>query len=122
MNGGGVGVGVLMKVGIIIMTIVSSADHIFLFSIHSIISHLGVSVTDEKGIIRLGTYVTGDKRSRGDDSRGSQRDRDRGSGRESDRRGESSRGDQRAEKEEITKTVIIKGLPAHTTEPSVIRY
>jgi hypothetical protein len=63
--------------------------------------------------------MTGDKRSRGDDSRGNHRDRERGAGKDTDRFAESSRGDQRSEKEEVSKTVIVKGLTAHTTEPAV---
>jgi hypothetical protein len=63
--------------------------------------------------------MTGDKRSRGDDSRGNHRERERGAGKDTDRFAESTRVDQRSEKEEVTKTVIIKGLTAHTTEPAV---
>lgn len=63
--------------------------------------------------------MTGDKRSRGDDSRGNHRDRERGAGKDTDRFAENSRADQRSEKEEVSKTVIIKGLTAHTTEPAV---
>lgn len=63
--------------------------------------------------------MTGDKRSRGDESRGNHRDRERGAGRDSERFTDSSRGDQRSEKEEVSKTVVIKGLTSNTTEPAV---
>ena len=74
----------------------------------------------KKGVIRLGNHMTGEKRSRGDDSRGNHRDRDRGTGRDVDRRGDGSRNEQRSEKEDVSKTVIIKGLPAHTTQSAVM--
>ena len=64
--------------------------------------------------------MTGEKRSRGDDSRGNHRDRDRDSGRDIDRRGDGSRNEQRFEKEDVSKTVIMKGLPALTTKAAVM--
>ena len=64
--------------------------------------------------------MTGEKRSRGDDSRGNHRDRDRGSGRDIDRRGDGSRNEQRFEKDDVSKTVIMKGLPALTTKAAVM--
>ena len=64
--------------------------------------------------------MTGEKRSRGDDGRGNHRDRDRGTGRDVDRRGDGSRTEKRFEKEDVSKTVIMKGLSAHTTQSAVI--
>lgn len=66
-------------------------------------------------------FLTGDnsKRSRGDD-RGQW---DRGSGKGQDRGGEGSKSSQqRAELEEVSQTVIIRGLPSHTTESAVSHY
>lgn len=75
----------------------------------------------ERDVTSLGSSLTGEKRPR-DGSRG-HKDRVRGAGKEHDRGTESSRSKQRVEKErdkdEISQTVIIKGLPSHTTEPTV---
>lgn len=104
----------LMK-GIITATIVSFVDY---FQLKEVASQLHGHIPHSFIYGLLST--TGDKRSRDDDNRGSHRDHDKGGGRSSDRRGENPRTDHRVETEEVSKTVIIKGLPAHTSEPTVI--
>lgn len=102
------------------MTIVSSAN--FFYWPWILLCHISASQhLKERDVTTLRTFLTGDKRPR-DGSRG-HKDRVRGAGKEHDRGTESSRSKHRIEREkereEVSRTVIIKGLPSHTTEPTV---